>query len=338
MIPRMGILAAAASVGLHVAGFGIGAGGSDAVEMAGRQGGEIAALGNSFADMAAGRLAPVQALDATAEATPQVTAPVAPDTMKADAIVMEMAPVPATPQPTRVEAALAAPVTPERSTPPTQVASAPVAPVQPVATSGPPAITPTVRPSQLVPSSEAEATPSSQPTANKPPEAAPKAPPPSELAVAKAPKPESRPVEPQVTRRAPEARLAEEPARAEARGNAGQDARKGQANGSAGATAASAGRSATATTTGTGKVDNYPGIVMREIQKTRRERAGERGSAVVGFVIAPSGQVGAVQILKSSGSPRVDQVALDHIRRAAPFPPPPPNAKVQYSIEVNSPG
>lgn len=54
-----------------------------------------------------------------------------------------------------------------------------------------------------------------------------------------------------------------------------------------------------------------------------------------GFSIAPDGGLAGVQILQSSGNAALDRIAVDHIRRSAPFPAPPPTATARnYSFEV----
>jgi protein TonB len=78
---------------------------------------------------------------------------------------------------------------------------------------------------------------------------------------------------------------------------------------------------------------NYGNVVRRRISRTRRERTRGRGLAVVSFRIGPSGQLSAVGISRSSGDQTIDQLAINHMRRAAPFPPPPPGARTSFSIE-----
>lgn len=65
-----------------------------------------------------------------------------------------------------------------------------------------------------------------------------------------------------------------------------------------------------------------------------KPRAGQRGSASVAFAIAASGSLGAVRIARSSGNPRIDQLALATVRNAAPFPPP-PSGVVSYTIRID---
>lgn len=86
---------------------------------------------------------------------------------------------------------------------------------------------------------------------------------------------------------------------------------------------------------GNAKASNYPGLVYRKIQKTRQKRAGGRGSVRIRFSVSSSGGLARISIAKSSGSKKIDQAALAHIRRAAPFPAPPKGARRSFTIPVD---
>jgi len=60
----------------------------------------------------------------------------------------------------------------------------------------------------------------------------------------------------------------------------------------------------------------------------------ERGSTTVTFAIGASGALGNVRVGQSSGNARLDQVALQMVRDAAPFPPP-PNGASSYTIRID---
>lgn len=77
----------------------------------------------------------------------------------------------------------------------------------------------------------------------------------------------------------------------------------------------------------------YGDVVMRQIAKLRRQKAPERGKVTVGFEIGADGGLRRVAVVASSGSVALDQVAVDHIRRAAPFPPPPEGAATRFAFE-----
>lgn len=77
----------------------------------------------------------------------------------------------------------------------------------------------------------------------------------------------------------------------------------------------------------------YAKAVLKKVRATKRKPVSGRGTVVVGFTIAPNGGVASVQVLQSSGDAGLDAIAVDHIRRSAPFPAPPPSAKPGYSFE-----
>lgn len=113
---------------------------------------------------------------------------------------------------------------------------------------------------------------------------------------------------------------------------AGAEARRGQADGTETAREASAGR-APAALSGNAAASSYPGTVLRKISRTRKPKAPARGTVEVAFRIGPSGDLAAVQVARSSGTAALDRVALDHIRRAAPFAPPPAGAETAFRFE-----
>jgi TonB family protein len=52
----------------------------------------------------------------------------------------------------------------------------------------------------------------------------------------------------------------------------------------------------------------------------QKPKASQNGSAIVSFVIGTSGELRSVQVNRTSGNPRLDQMALATVRNAAPFP------------------
>ncbi|OBQ75465.1 TonB family protein [Mesorhizobium erdmanii] len=60
----------------------------------------------------------------------------------------------------------------------------------------------------------------------------------------------------------------------------------------------------------------------RRVSKSAQTTA--RNNAIVAFVVLANGSISNLQLAKSSGSPELDQFALDLVRKQAPFPPIPP--------------
>lgn len=137
-----------------------------------------------------------------------------------------------------------------------------------------------------------------------------------------------------VARPAPRAAPVQQAANARPTGNAETDATRGSARGQAQGQAATAGATSAADATGgQAAAAAYPGQVLRQITRLRAQRATARGTVLVSFAIAGSGALADVGVARSSGSVALDALALDHIRRAAPFPPPPAGAQTAFSFE-----
>jgi periplasmic protein TonB len=116
-------------------------------------------------------------------------------------------------------------------------------------------------------------------------------------------------------------------------GNAPQTATRGSQQNADGQSANAAPIRAQAVTQGNAAASNYPGEVLRRIQRTRQARSPARGQVLVAFRVDDRGALASLTVARSSGHPGLDQTALDHIRRAAPFPPPPNGAERQFSFE-----
>src|SRR5690606_31803778 len=76
--------------------------------------------------------------------------------------------------------------------------------------------------------------------------------------------------------------------------------------------------------------------VIARIRSVRQKRVRGTGSTTIGFSIAANGGLAAVSVLRSSGNAELDQAGLDHIRRAAPFPPPPAGAGGGLSFDFTA--
>jgi protein TonB len=71
-----------------------------------------------------------------------------------------------------------------------------------------------------------------------------------------------------------------------------------------------------------GAIRRYARAVQQALA-ARRPKASGRGTVVIRFAVSTSGEVAAAEVLKSSGSKRLDDVALAEVRRAKlPIPPP----------------
>jgi len=93
-------------------------------------------------------------------------------------------------------------------------------------------------------------------------------------------------------------------------------------------------RAAAATSNASPKA--WAASVAKQIRKTKKQKAGGSGTVQVGFTVGLDGSLQGVRVLQSSGDAAVDALGLDHIRRAAPFAPPPEGAARQmaFAFEV----
>lgn len=263
-----------------------------------------AALGTSFADFAEGVL------------TPSVSETVDPEA--ADALEREALPEPVRPNPTETTAATQpAPALPTATDP--SEALLPATPEQ-----DQPSVTPELAegalpPEQLDPAPQMDIAEATRPEALAPDTS------PTERAPETSRKPPQRPDR---TAPAQPTRQASAP-----QGNAPQSATRGSQQGAQGQAASEAPARAQATAQGNAAATNYPGEVLRRIQRVRQARSPARGQVLVSFSVGTNGALASVSVARSSGHAGLDQTALDHIRRAAPFPPPPNGAQRQFSFE-----
>ncbi len=78
---------------------------------------------------------------------------------------------------------------------------------------------------------------------------------------------------------------------------------------------------------------NYSAKVWSALARNK-PKAGQRGSTTVIFAIGDSGGLRFVRVGRSSGNPRLDQLALATVRNAAPYPAPPGGAQ-SFTIRID---
>lgn len=303
------------SAGLHLIGFGFAARTQD-ILIEGSAPAQFARLGNSFADLAQGAYAP-KIPDSLQDISPEVQMAQVPPAPPPAA-----APSDAASQPTPHTAETAAPQTQQPALPALTESATPVA----LAVTSPSLHTATAAGlSTPLPhlstatSPDLEVMRGEEPVETRSPDAS---------TVRPQTRPDRRPSKPQ-----PPQRTAAAPSQASRGGET--TARRGLDDGREDAQASTGAQSSTGTRSQTGNADaaNYGGRVWRQLRQTRRVRAGARGTATVGFRIASSGAVASVYVISSAGKAQVDQAAIQHIHRAAPFPPPPRGAQTKFSYQ-----
>lgn len=77
----------------------------------------------------------------------------------------------------------------------------------------------------------------------------------------------------------------------------------------------------------------YAKAVMKKVRATKKKSGAGKGVAVVGFTVAKNGGLAGVKLIRSSGNAALDQIAVSHIQRSAPFPAPPEGAGRSFSFE-----
>jgi len=85
---------------------------------------------------------------------------------------------------------------------------------------------------------------------------------------------------------------------------------------------------------GNAAASNYGGLVVRRIVRNKRT-INIKGAGKVSFSIRPDGSLAGLRISRSSGSGKLDSFFLKTVRRAAPFPPPPPGARTNFGVELH---
>ena len=113
--------------------------------------------------------------------------------------------------------------------------------------------------------------------------------------------------------------------------------KSGSQNGKKAAKASSSGKSKTkskSSSSGNAAASNYPGKVYSKIARTRQRNAGGRGVTQVRFNVSSNGRAVSVSVARSSGNAKIDSAAVAHVKRASPFPKPPPGARTRFVIPI----
>lgn len=125
------------------------------------------------------------------------------------------------------------------------------------------------------------------------------------------------------------------PATAKSNDNSNRNAKKGSETGKQDTGGARSGQKAKRSTAqGNAAKSNYPGIVFRKISRAKRQKVKIKGAVRISFRIAGNGGLAGISVARSSGSQKLDQIALAQVRRASPFPAPPAGARTSFSVEI----
>lgn len=84
-------------------------------------------------------------------------------------------------------------------------------------------------------------------------------------------------------------------------------------------------------------IDAFRAAVAARIARNRPAgsiAATAQGTVVVTFSVSPSGAAAGVRVAQSSGHGVLDQAAMAAVRRASPFPPPPPGAPRSFNVPM----
>jgi protein TonB len=79
----------------------------------------------------------------------------------------------------------------------------------------------------------------------------------------------------------------------------------------------------------------YAKIVYQHIASKPQRKVRGKGTVTIEFKLNTDGSIAYAKIIKSSGRTRVDKAALNHVKRAAPFPKPPAHAGLSFTLPVS---
>jgi protein TonB len=118
-------------------------------------------------------------------------------------------------------------------------------------------------------------------------------------------------------------------------GEGQQDSQRGVAEGNSSVQSDSNSQAANGNNgVGTAATANYTGKVRSRIRRAIRQPRGVQGSVVVTFSVNGGGGLTSARVSRGSGVPEIDQLALDAVRRAAPFSPPPGGLAMTMSAPI----
>jgi protein TonB len=118
-------------------------------------------------------------------------------------------------------------------------------------------------------------------------------------------------------------------------GNAERSARRGDTGGQPQGRSTSTSRGNEGMSASDGRaVAEYPQQVNRHLSRLRRPATRFGGTAVIAFTVGGNGGLAALSVARSSGNADFDRLALAHVQRAAPFPPPPSGAQRSFNVTV----
>lgn len=84
-----------------------------------------------------------------------------------------------------------------------------------------------------------------------------------------------------------------------------------------------------------GSLLSYAAGIRAKVARNKPVGLGRSGEVQVSFGVTPSGDLSYASLTQSSGNERLDEAALEAIRRSAPFGPPPADAsaaQLRFSI------
>lgn len=106
------------------------------------------------------------------------------------------------------------------------------------------------------------------------------------------------------------------------KGKNNQNSTKGELDGveDAKSTTAGAQKKGNSSTAGDAAVSNYPGKIRNKINRSKKRVSGGKGQVVlVSFVVSANGAASGIRIARSSGIPKLDDAAIESVKRASPF-------------------